>query len=81
MNSPPVIPKKGLAWTYMICDDLASTRVAWAYHWYPKPRQCAQEVELVPMIRDADQWASLCWTSVAKHYRHGERCIARTNAL
>lgn len=58
MSLPAMSQKKGLAWTYMICDDLASTRVAWAYHWYPKPRQCNQNVEIVPMIRDANQWAN-----------------------
>lgn len=57
-NVPAISKKKGLAWTYMICEDLATTRVAWAYHWYPKPRQCDQNVEIVPMIRDANQLAN-----------------------
>lgn len=55
---PPVSPKKGLAWTYGVCDDLTTTRVAWTYQWYPNPPRCNQNVEIVPMIRDATQWAN-----------------------
>jgi len=57
MNLPPVSSKKGLAWAYQYCDDAISVRALWVYDWGMTTKVCNANIESVPMVRDADQWA------------------------
>ena len=50
-------PKKGLAWTYQYCEDAAAVNAHWVYDWGMNPKICDTNLESIPMVRDAEQWA------------------------